>query len=223
MILLDLLIRSQTPLALRVALISILLIIGFLYALIPNWFGSIRLLAYLPIQRFAWQSEKYTYNNVFRLSSILCITSVYAAFIYAHLLTQKFIWFDNTSFNFILIWLAILSLTVVKYLLNKFYFSFHNEGALGELIIDYQYSINQIFAFVLAAILLVDVFYFRLDSQLFYISIVSILILFLIKLFGTILMLQNNFKYPLLTLFVYLCTFEIVPMLIAAKILFVNS
>lgn len=223
MVLLDLLIRSQTPLALRIALISILMIIGFLYALIPNWFASIRLLAYLPIQRFAWQSEKYTYNNIFRISSILSITSVYAAFIYAYLLTQKFIWFENSSFNFLLIWLAILVVTCTKYLLNKFYFSFHNEGALGELIIDYQYSINQIFAFILAGILLIDVFYFRLDSQLFYFSVVSILILFLVKLFGTILMLQNNFKYPLITLFVYLCTLEIVPMLIAAKILFVNS
>lgn len=223
MVMLELVIRSETPIALRVALLAILLIIGFLYAFIPNWFTSIRLLAYLPIQRFSWQSEKYTYNNIFRFSSILSITSVYAAFIYAHLLTQKFIWFENNSSNFLIIWVAILVLTLLKYILNKYYFNFHGEGPLGELIIDYQYSINQIFSLILAAILLVDVFYFRLDSQLFYFSIVAILSLFLIKLFGTILMLQNNFKYPLLTLFVYLCSFEIVPMLIAAKILFVNS
>ncbi|MBT8326688.1 MAG: DUF4271 domain-containing protein [Bacteroidia bacterium] len=220
---LDLLIRSQTPLVLRIVLISILLIIGFLYALIPNWFASIRLLAYLPIQRFAWQSEKYTYNNIFRLGSILSITSVYAAFIYAYLLSEKFMWFENSSFNFLLIWVVILLATLGKYFLNQFYFKFHNEESLGELIIDYQYSINQIFAFILAGALSIDVFYYRLDSQLFYFLVIAILILFLVKLFGTILMLQNNFKYPLLTLFVYLCTFEIVPMLIAAKILFVNS
>ena len=223
MVLLDLLVRSQTPLALRIALIAILAILGLLYALIPNWFASNRLLAYLPIQRFAWQSEKYTFNNVLRLSSVLSITTIYASIIYAYFLTTKLMWAENASLNFILIWLSIVLLTFLKYFFNRYYFKFHNEGSLGELIIDYQYSINQLFAFLLAGILLIDVFYFRLDSQLFYFLVVGIIILFLIKLFGTILMLQNNFKYPLLTLFVYLCTFEIVPLLIVAKILFVNS
>ncbi len=221
--LLDLTLRNETPVSLRVALLSMLLIIGLLHSVIPNWRSSIKMLAYLPVQRFTWQSEKYTANRVFRISSIISICTVYAIFIYTHLYSQKLVVIENASVNFLLIWLGIIVLTTFKFALNKYYFHAHRSNALGDLVIDYQYSINQIFAFIIGLVLLIDVFYFRLDSNWFIVAILGVLALFLIKLFGTILMLQNNFSFPIITLFVYLCTFEIVPMLVIAKILFVNS
>jgi hypothetical protein len=223
MLLLDLILRNEIPLALRLALLGMILLITVLYILVPHWFTSMRLLAYLPIQRFAWQSEKHTVNNFFRISSILSISIVYAIFIFAHVESEKLFLLENGSLNFLIVWGAILFLTALKFFLNSYYFGIHQHQNLGNLVVDYQYSINQIFALLLGVILLVDVFYFNLESALFLVAVVVVLVLFLIKLFGTILMIQNNFNYPILSLFVYLCTFEIVPILIVAKVLFVNS
>jgi hypothetical protein len=219
----ELILRNETPVILRVALLATLAVVGIIYSFIPQWFSAIRTLATLPVQRFAWQSEAHRSSSLFRLGSIISITAIYTLFIFTHLYSQKLVLLENSTLNFLLIWLVITMLTLAKFLLNKYYFSLHNESNLGDLIIDYQYSINQFFAFIVGIFLVVDVFYFGLISNLYIIAIVGLLILFLIKLFGVILLLQNNFAYPILTLFVYLCTFEIVPMLIAAKVLFVNS
>lgn len=219
----ELILRNETPIILRVALLVTLAVVGIVYSFIPNWFSAIRTLATLPVQRFSWQSEEHRSSGLFRFGSIISITAVYTLFIFTHLYSQKLVLTENSTLNFVLIWLAIALLTLTKFLFNKYYFHLHNTASLGDLIIDYQYSINQFFAFLVGIFLIIDVFYFGLESNLYIVAIVGLLILFLIKLFGVILLLQNNFAYPILTLFVYLCTFEIVPMLIAAKVLFVNS
>ena len=72
-------------------------------------------------------------------------------------------------------------------------------------------------------VLLIDVFYENLSSNYLSILLVVSLLYFLVRLFGTIVLLQNNFKYSIFTLFVYLCAFEIVPALVIVKVLFVNS
>lgn len=219
----ELLLRNEAPIILRIALLITMAVVGIVYSFIPNWFGAIRSLAALPVQRFAWQSEQHRSSSLFRFSSIISITAIYTIFIFTHLFSQKLVLTENSTLNLVFIWLAIAALTISKFLLNKYYFFLHESSNLGDLIIDYQYSINQFFAFIVGIFLILDVFYFGLASNLYIVAIVGLLFLFLIKLFGIILMLQNNFTYPILTLFVYLCTFEIVPMLIAAKILFVNS
>ncbi len=223
MILSDLVLRNELPAALKFALLGLIFLVGVLYVLVPNWLVSIRLLAYLPIQRFSWQSEKYTINNLFRISSMLSISMVYAIFVYAYISSEKLFLVEDGTLNFLIIWLGVVILTVTKYFLNAYYFGLHQHSELGNLVVDYQYSINQFFALILGVLLLVDVFYFKLDSNLFIAEVILVITLFLVKLFGVILMLQNNFNYPILSLFVYLCTFEIVPILILAKVLFVNS
>ena len=112
---------------------------------------------------------------------------------------------------------------ILPFLANKFYFSLHNSSSLGDQIIDYQYSLNQWFTLVVGCLLIFDIFYLKLNSSVFLFITIIAGIYFLLRLFGTILMLQNNFKYPILTVFVYLCTLEIVPALVIAKVLFVNS
>jgi hypothetical protein len=76
---------------------------------------------------------------------------------------------------------------------------------------------------LLGILLLVDVFYFRLHSNIYVAMLIVAGMYFLVRLFGTILILQNHFSYSILPVFVYLCTFEIVPALFTAKVLFVNS
>lgn len=219
----ELSLRPETPVVLKVALLGLLGLLGFLYALTPNLIGYTNKLANIPFQRYAWQTEEYISNSIFRLSSLLSITLVYTAYIFTHLFSKKLTLFNSDSFNFLIIWLALILLTVIKFILNKYYFRVHDAISVGNYTIDFHYSVNQLFSFVITALLLLDVFYFGLSSTLDIIIIVVIFALFISKLFGTILLLQNNFSYPLLGVFIYLCTFEIVPMLVIAKVLFANS
>ena len=86
-----------------------------------------------------------------------------------------------------------------------------------------EMDITQWFTLIIGSLLIFDIFYLKLNSSVILIITIIAGIYFLLRLFGTILMLQNNFKYPILTVFVYLCTLEIVPALVTAKVLFVNS
>jgi hypothetical protein len=180
-------------------------------------------LAILPFQRFAWQSEKFMTNNIFRLSSILSLSIFVSIAISSYQLGNSKL--ENLDSIVTLLWVfpAVILLSLVKFVSNYSYFSIHKEDKTANLVVDFQYSLNQWFALLLGILLIVDVFYFRLHSNIYGAILVIAGLYFLVRLFGTILVLQNNFNYSILTVFVYLCTFEIVPALITAKVLFVNS
>lgn len=180
-------------------------------------------LAILPFQRFAWQSEKFMTNNVFRLSSILSLSIFASVAICSYQLGNSKL--ENYDSILTLLWIfpTVILLSLVKFALSYSYFSIHKEDKTANLLIDFQYSLNQWFALLLGTLLLVDVFYFRLHSNIYVAILIIAGLYFLVRLFGTILILQNNFNYSILTVFVYLCTFEIVPALFTAKVLFVNS
>ena len=207
----------------RVVVLVLLVLIAFLYAANSTWFQSMKLLALIPIQRFNWQSEKYKSNYFFRVCSLITSLFTIALIVYTYQLGSKFMGDSVIFSNFAILLVVVTLLFIVKFLANKFYFSLHNSSSLGDQIIDYQYSLNQWFTLVVGCLLIFDIFYLKLNSSVFLFITIIAGIYFLLRLFGTILMLQNNFKYPILTVFVYLCTLEIVPALVTAKVLFVNS
>lgn len=219
----ELIIRNEAPIVIRLALLGMLMVFGLLYALNPSLFSYTRKLANIPFQRFSWQSEQYIANSLFRISSILSISLVFAVFAAINLVDSDVVLLKNEALNFILLWILIIGFTLFKFLLNKYFFNLHHADGVGDSTIDFHYSINQFFSFIVAGILLTAVFYGGLDPGIMTFATVAIVLLFLIRLFGTILILQNNFTYPLIGVFIYLCTFEIVPMLVAAKVLFVDS
>lgn len=222
MLLADLILRYQTPLFVRVALLTALLLLAIFYGINRSWFTSLKLLVLLPFQRFSWQSEKYSSDFIFRISSLILSAVVFSIAIYSYKLgPQKN--FENYTTSYTSIFLITILLFVLKYLANKMYFVLHQSRDLGAQLVDFHYSINQWFALGVGFILLIDVFYKNLDSNYFYVVIILSCFYFLTRLFGTILLLQNNFKYSIFTVFVYLCTFEIVPALVTVKVLFVNS
>ncbi len=180
-------------------------------------------LAILPFQRFAWQSEKFMTDNIFRLSSILSLSIFASIAISSYQIGNSTLENYNSAITLLLVFSAIIILSLAKFMSNYFYFRIHKDDETANLIVDFQYSINQWFALLLGTLLIVDVFYFRLHSTIYEATLIIAGLYFLVKLFGTILVLQNNFKYSILTVFVYLCTFEIVPALITVKVLFVNS
>lgn len=217
--LLELMLREQTPLVSRVSLLSLLVIIGLLFSVNRQWFRSLKLLSLLPFQRFGWQSEKYGSDLILRISSFVTITMAATITIQGYSLGPS----GLSSLKVHWIFGVIILLFILSLFANKMYFRLHESSKLGEQIIDFQYSINQWFAIVLSCLLLLDFFFLKQASSVLNIIVATTGIYFLARLFGTIIIFQNNFKYPLLTVFVYLCTFEIVPAIVMVKVLFVNS
>ena len=215
----ELILRNQSPLFIKVVLLCILVILVIFYTVNRSWFISLKSLALLPFLRFGWQSEKYSADLIFRISSFLISVLIISSAIYSYNLTST----DTLSSTYIEITLIITLLFVVKFIANSLYFSLHNSISTGSQLVDFQYSLNQWFTLLVIFILLIDVFYENLSSNYLNVLLIVSLIYFLARLFGTILLLQNNFRYSIFTLFVYLCTFEIVPALVIVKVLFVND
>ena len=215
----ELILRNQSPLFIKVVLLCILVILVIFYTVNRSWFISLKSLALLPFLRFGWQSEKYSADLIFRISSFLISVLIISSAIYSYNLTST----DTLSSTYIEITLIITLLFVVKFIANSLYFSLHNSISTGSQLVDFQYSLNQWFTLLVIFILLIDVFYENLSSNYLNVLLIVSLIYFLARLSGTILLLQNNFRYSIFTLFVYLCTFEIVPALVIVKVLFVNN
>ena len=218
----DLILRNEIPNILKFSLILALLLIAFIYVLIPNWFLHIKHLALIPIQRFQWQSEKYNEDIIFRISSFFFVTLVFSIAIFSYLPNVH--WFKNFTeiMRFFTVYGGILSLFIVKLMLDYFYFYLHKAKQTFNLIFDYQYGINQIFAVLIGSITLVDVYYYGLISNLYLVVLILLLTYLAMRFIGTTIILINNFSYPILTVIVYLCTFEIISVMIFVKVLFDN-
>lgn len=219
----DLILRNSTPIGIRLILLCTLLLIALFYIVNREWFTSIKLLSLTPFQKFNWESEKYAVNYLYRISSLISIALCITIAINGYPLGFGSLVHFLINSHFLIVFLIILVLFILKFILNKFYFNLHENDDLGDKIIDFQYSINQWFSFILLGLFLVDYFYLKLgDNTLDQIIIIST-IYFLIRLFGTAVIFQNNIKQPFVTVFFYLCTFEITPALVVAKVFFVNS
>jgi len=218
----DLILRNEIPNILKFSLILALLLIAFIYVLIPNWFLHIKHLALIPIQRFQWQSEKYNEDIIFRISSFFFVTLVFSIAIFSYLPNVH--WFKNFTeiMRFFTVYGGILSLFIVKLMLDYFYFYLHKAKQTFNLIFDYQYGINQIFAVLIGSITLVDVYYYGLISNLYLVVLILLLTYLAMRFIGTTIILINNFSYPILTVIVYLCTFEIISVMIFVKVSFDN-
>jgi hypothetical protein len=218
----DLILRYEIPNVIKLSLIIALLIIAFIYVQIPNWFLHIKHLVLIPIQRFQWQSEKYNENVVFRLSSFFSSTLIFSIAISSYLSSIQWLTNSTDTLKFFIIYGSIIGLFIIKLILDYFYFYLHNAKQSFNLIIDYQYGLNQLFALIIGGITLVDVYSFGLISKLYLVALIVLLIYLTLRFIGTIIILINNFSYPILTVIVYLCTFEIVSIMVFMKVLFEN-
>lgn len=219
----QLVLRNEVSPIIKALLLFLLICTAFLYVANAKWFTSIRFLAAIPLQRFTWQSEQFMGSNVFRATSLFLSSLTISLFIYTYSLGERFGYEQSSFISFLLIALVVVSFFVLKLAANHLYFKLHNSIAFDTQVFDFHSSLNQILSIVLGSFLLVDTFYARLASGLFVFMVIVTCIYFLVRLYGTILLLQNNFDYPILSVFVYLCTFELVPALVVAKVLFVNS
>lgn len=215
----ELILRNQSPLIFKVVLLCLLFLLVIFYTVNRSWFISLKSLALLPFQRFGWQSEKYSSDLIFRASSLVLSVLIISMAVY----TYKLVSTDVLASTYFQISVITILLFMVKFMANTLYFGLHNSNSTGSQLVDFQYSLNQWFTFVVIFVLLIDVFYVNLSTHYLNVLLAISVLYFLLRLFGTIVLLQNNFRYSIFTLFVYLCAFEIVPALVIVKVLFVNN
>ena len=216
----ELILRNEIPGIIKFSLLLTLVIVAFVYIMIPNWFLQIKMLVLLPIQR--WQSEKYNHDTVFRLSSFFSSTLIFSVTLFSYLsLHIKTSLFSSVS-QFFILYGFVVALFLLKLLLDYAYFYFHNSINTATIIIDYQYSLNQLFALIIGSILVIDTYYFHLSSNLQFIALAAFLAYLLLRFLGTAVIMINNFGYPIITVIVYLCTFEIISIMVFMKVFFEN-
>lgn len=220
-LILQLTLRTEVPVGIKALLFLLLATIAILYVLNVRWFESIGYLLLLPVQRFKWQSEQFSGNALFRGSSFTLFAVAFSLFVYIYGLDTLNP--ASNSYPFFVLLIMFLALALIKVAFNYAYFFLHKSNDLGAKLIDFQSSTNQLFCLVLTPLMLIDVFYTGISGDLVYVAIGLAVIYLLVRLYGTILLLQDNFRYPIVSLFVYLCTFELAPALVLAKVLFVKS
>jgi hypothetical protein len=219
----ELILRNEAPLIFRFG--ALLLIFSFMvfYAIHNNWLRTNWVLATLPLQRFRWSSESFLSSSFNRIASIATYTMAFGILAYAHFAKDSMVFSNSETINF-LFYVGIVGAAIAsKLVLMKLFFFLHDNDEIGIMLIDYQYAFNQLITIFATLLVCLDVFYFRLDNPVFTIGLIIMMTLFLTRLLGSILLLLNNFSYPIISLFIYLCAFEIVPMLVVAKVLFVIS
>lgn len=221
--LLELLTRNASPVDVRIASLLLLLSIVALFGLQPQWVNTNQILASLPIQRFKWKSETFLSSAFNRSFSLITSSLAFSIFVFSHYAQPDILQFRLFDTSFLELFVLVVLLFLIKLGGMKVFFALHQQHKTGTMVIDYQYAFNQLISLLLCLVICLDVFFFRLSHPFFITVAVIIGVLYLARMFGNIILLLNEFDYPLVSLFIYLCTFEILPMLVIAKVLFVNS
>ena len=199
---------------------AVIIVISSFHAINSSWIRTNRVLAALPIQRFKWKSETFLSSAFNRTASLVSSSIAFTILIYAHFVQPDLIPIKSPSSSFFQLLLIVVLFFLIKLVAMKLFFTLHEEDDIGTKVIDYQYAFNQLLSLFVLAVLCFDVFIFRLSTALYITLCIIIALVFLLRLLGNILMLLNNFNYPIVSLFIYLCAFEIIPMLVVAKVLF---
>ena len=156
-------------------------------------------------------------------SSFFFVTLLFSIAIFSYLPNVHLFKNFTEIMRFFTVYGGILSLFIVKLMLDYFYFYLHKAKQTFNLIFDYQYGINKIFAVLIGSITLVDVYSYGLISKFYIVVLITLLIYLTLRFIGTTIILINNFSYPILTVIVYLCTFEIISIMVFMKVLFDNT
>lgn len=151
------------------------------------------------------------------------VSLAFGIFIYSHFMSSSLAFFENEALNFSVFLIVIAALVGLKLLTMKTFFFVHDQEEIGTMVIDFQYAYNFLLSLILVIVIAADLYFYRLSNSLYITASIVVGILFLMRLMGSILLLLNKFTYPIISLFIYLCAFEIVPMLVIAKVIFVKS
>ncbi|MFY0644029.1 MAG: DUF4271 domain-containing protein [Bacteroidia bacterium] len=215
--------REMPALSIKIALLVLLVLFTVLYAVNPSWLVTNRVLIGLPIQRFKWKSETHLSSNFNRFASLITTAFAIAILIRSYFFTPSETMVFSSELVFIGLICAVIIVFLLKFLSMKLFFYLNEDHEVGTMVIDYQYAFNQFIGLVVFLAVCLDLFYFRLNSPIQYILIYVLGFLYLLRLLGHIVLLLNKMSYPIISLFIYLCAFEIAPMLVVAKVLFENS
>ena len=221
---LEILFRPNAPLWVKFFYLLFVFFIGLYAGLRKGWFSLLFEMAVAPFSRFKWKMDnlKIPFDLViFSLLSYTFITVLLMESLLPNLSQVMAVYFGvYPLFGLIL---AILMALVLKIVLVYFYFAAHKQAEEGIHLINFQLGFNQILIFIATIWLSIVIFYLRFSPLGLDLVIWIYGVFWAFRLYGTILFLLIKFNYSVITIFAYLCTFEIIPYILVARIVFMIS
>lgn len=200
----------------------IVLFVAMIFIVINKYFSSNKNISFWSMSSQSLSDKNQRDYSVFDLRFVLLILSF---ILLISLLIQKFflifanstVLYDNFSFYLDIV-VAVTFFLLFNYLTMTFYSWLFNTQALIYVYLDAYFVTMSISNVMLIALLMMLFFY---PIKIFFVIIVAVLMLvFLIrfiKFLKDVLLLSNvNF----VNIFLYLCTFEIIPIMVVVKLIF---
>lgn len=221
---LEILFRPNAPLWVKFFYLIVVFFIGLYAGLRKGWFSLLFEMAVAPFSRFKWKIDNLKVPFDVVIISLMSYTFITALLIesllpkLSHVIAEYFGVYP--LFGLIM---AILIALVLKIVLVYFYFTAHNQAEEGIHLINFQLSFNQIMIFIATIWLSIVIFNLRFSPLGLNIVIWIYGAFWAFRLYGTILFLLIKFNYSVITIFAYLCTIEIIPYILVARIVFMIS
>lgn len=221
---LEILFRPNAPLWVKFFYLIVVFFIGLYAGLRKGWFSLLFEMAVAPFSRFKWKIDNLKVPIDVVIISLMSYTFITALLIESLLpkLSQVIAEYFGVYPLFGLI-MAILIALVLKIVLVYFYFTAHNQAEEGIHLINFQLGFNQIMIFIATIWLSIVIFNLRFSPLGLNIVIWIYGAFWAFRLYGTILFLLIKFNYSVITIFAYLCAFEIIPYILVARIVFMIS
>lgn len=197
---------------------------GIYAGLRKGWFLLLFDMAVAPFSRFKWKIDDLKVPFDVVLISLISYTFITVLLIESLIpnLSKVISQYFGVYPLFGLI-LAILVALILKTVLVYFYFAAHKQAEEGIHLINFQLGFNQILIFIATIWLSIVIFYLRFSPLGLNIVIWIYGAFWAFRLYGTILFLLMKFNYSVITIFAYLCAFEIIPYILVARIVFMIS
>lgn len=116
--------------------------------------------------------------------------------------------------------LFVIVLLILKIVAVIIFFKAHDQTEHGLQLVNFQLGFNQILIFIAMIWLGVVIFYLNFLQFGIFIVLWIYGIFWAFRLYGTILFLLLKFNYSVVTIFTYLCAFEIMPYILVSRIVF---
>lgn len=207
------------PIWIKLSCVVILFLFLLFLSLDPNWLNSLKSLSALPLQRYKWKFTGYLKTWSSRIFSFLLFCIILAFVIILYNKDIRMEPWEATILNLGIAFGVVCIAYCLKYLIHFLCLKTFGAETLANRLIDYQLSFNVFISILFIPFLILEIFSMRFSTELGAIFFGVLALALIFRLWGTIIIFLADFKYSFLLLFIYLCTFEFIPLLVAAKVL----
>lgn len=220
----ELILRPNAPLWIKFVYLTLVVSLSLYIGFRRGWFMLLLDMASAPFSRYKWKIDNLNIS-----ADIIIISILSYSFITGLLFESLLPGISNSlsiipSLNNLLgLVTTIVLLLTIKIVLVILFFVAHKQKEEGLQLMNFHLGFNQILIFIASIWLGIVIFYFNFSQFGLTIILWIYGAFWAVRLYGTILFLLMKFQYSVVTIFTYLCAFEIMPYIVVARIIFMNN